>query len=792
MKKLVISGLLLLAYFGQLIAVENFPEMYNIVWDTPSKNSSESMPVNGHSIGCNVWCENGDLLMYAAQSGAWDENNESLKLGRFRFKLTPNPFAEGTIFKQTLKLKEGYIEMVGSHPSNGSATVRFWVETSQPVIHVDIDSKTEIAISATFETWRDRDVILKAEQVSPVSGRRASPFDYDGYLKDITKYGDVVEAGKTNCFFYHNNADRFNAFDLALQEESLKSIEDRLWDPLENRISGGVMSSDELIYKTTITGNYFENSFTGWQYETKKTVTHCHIQIAALVEQNSLIKDYKKQLTTLLAKPSELSDRLDANIVFWNSFWNRSYIIINNGNIDKEWEAGRNYNLFRYQLGGNMHGDAPTKFNGGNLTFDPGYVTTKFPYDPDFRRWGGGSATAQNQRLVYWPLLKSGDFDVMLPQFDFYKKALKNGEERTRAYWGHDGVSFTEQMQQSGLPVVSHYGFEENSYGIFLRPKDYEKGVQYNRFVGTLYQTQLEFAYMILQYHQYSAESIKPYLPFIEKCIRFYDEHYQYQHKNTTGKPLNSEGKLVIYPATAGEAHRESTNPADAVAGLIAVTNRLLTLPDTILTKAQRNYFAEFANRMPTLKVVFEDIEGEKKGFIKESLYDSAWVSAFVPVLYPLYPFDLAKPGNDLFDYAKNVWNYKLNDDRRFNYQSWRPGAFMSARLGMTETAKKLTLKKLANSPRRYPTFWGPGHDWVPDHNWGGSAMIALQEMMLQTFDKEIYLFPAWPKDWDVSFKLHAPYQTVIEVVYKDGKLDKLKVTPESRKKDIILPDFLK
>ena len=45
--------------------------------------------------------------------------------------------------------------------------------------------------------------------------------------------------------------------------------------------------------------------------------------------------------------------------------------------------------------------------------------------------------TAQNQRLVYWPMLKSGDFDLMKSQFDFYLRLLPTAEARTRAYWGH-------------------------------------------------------------------------------------------------------------------------------------------------------------------------------------------------------------------------------------------------------------------------------------------------------------------------------------------------------------------
>jgi len=31
----------------------------NVVWDTPSRNSSESMPCGGGDIGMNVWVERG-------------------------------------------------------------------------------------------------------------------------------------------------------------------------------------------------------------------------------------------------------------------------------------------------------------------------------------------------------------------------------------------------------------------------------------------------------------------------------------------------------------------------------------------------------------------------------------------------------------------------------------------------------------------------------------------------------------------------------------------------------------
>jgi hypothetical protein len=86
----------------------------------------------------------------------------------------------------------------------------------------------------------------------------------------------------------------------------------------------------------------------------------------------------------------------------------------------------------------------------------------------------------------------------------------------------------------------------------------------------------------------------------------------------------------------------------------------------------------------------------------------------------------------------------------------------------------------------RFPAFWGPGHDYMPDQCHGGVSMMTLQTMLLQVDGKKLFLFPAWPKDWDVDFKLHAPYKTTIEGKLKGGKLISLKVLPENRKQDII------
>jgi hypothetical protein len=52
-----------------------YPSCYDLVWDTPGKNSSDSMPIGNGDIGANVWVEqNGDLLILISKTDSWDEN----------------------------------------------------------------------------------------------------------------------------------------------------------------------------------------------------------------------------------------------------------------------------------------------------------------------------------------------------------------------------------------------------------------------------------------------------------------------------------------------------------------------------------------------------------------------------------------------------------------------------------------------------------------------------------------------------------------------------------------------
>jgi hypothetical protein len=61
--------------------------------------------------------------------------------------------------------------------------------------------------------------------------------------------------------------------------------------------------------------------------------------------------------------------------------------------------------------------------------------------------------------------------------------------------------------------------------------------------------------------------------------------------------------------------------------------------------------------------------------------------------------------------------------------------------------------------------------------------------MLLQPGDDAngtVVLLPAWPCDWDVSFKLAAPRNTTVALSYRAGAVASLVVTPASRRPAVV------
>jgi hypothetical protein len=273
----------------------------------------------------------------------------------------------------------------------------------------------------------------------------------------------------------------------------------------------------------------------------------------------------------------------------------------------------------------------------------------------------------------------------------------------------------------------------------------------------------------------------------IEQSVVFYDEHYRYRCKKLTGRELGNDGKLVICPANTLEAHWDARNPTSVIAGLRRVLTELKAMPGKYTSAVKKEHWQSILDRLPEMPTGMNDQFGGRYLRPAENYYHSSW---HCPELYPLFPYELHGIGQGDLELMKHT-SLATGEDR-YKTTAWEQANIHAAKLGETELARRLNSKKMDNGPYRFPSFWPHDIDWAPDHNWGGSGMIGMQEMVMQTHSApggqgKIQLLPAWPKEWDVDFKLHAPCRTIVEGTFQSGKVMRLIVTPRERQSDVIL-----
>lgn len=703
-------------YAGKTVA-DYKPKDY--VWTTQSQNSSGSMPCGGHDVGMNVWVENGDILFYVSKSGMLDENNTLLKAGRFRLNIKGQPFSS-TDFEQRLCLDDGAIYIKGK-----GISIRLWADVYQPKVFVEMNATHKADATLSYESWRYKD--------RPVTKAECQQGSYKWNIPaDCTTFADSIKAAKSSIDFWHTNRS-YTVFDYTVSREGLDAIKDELYNPIGGKTFGGSITMPGFRFTGTSTGTYASTDYKAWHYS------------ATGIRQATVSIDLytgETASTALSAKKSKAQ-----STKWWHRFWQRSFIT-----AEGEGAAmARNYELFRYMLGCNAYGEYPTKFNGSLFTFDPVYADPKCPFTPDFRKWGGGTMTAQNQRLVYWPMLKSGDTDMMKAQFDTYLRMLPNATRRTKFYWNHDGASFSEQIENCGLPNPTEYGKH--------KPGD-DPGMDRNAWLEYQWDTALEFCSMIMQAHKYSGMDIAEYEPLIRQTLIFFDEHYQYVAKKLGVKPLNADGKLMLYPSSGCETYKMAYNPSSVIAALKTVAEQWIEYKGDSLNN--------FLSRIPPIPL--RTIEGDT--CIAPAIVWARIQNIETPQLYPVFPWRVYGMGRENLHIARSTYLKDPHAVEMHSTKGWKQDNIWAACLGLTDEAFKLNREKLADGPYRFPAFWDPGYDWAPDCNKGGASMIGLQEMLLQEKpDGGLLLFPAWPKNINAKFRLKATGGRTVEAEIKNGTI---------------------
>lgn len=291
-----------------------------------------------------------------------------------------------------------------------------------------------------------------------------------------------------------------------------------------------------------------------------------------------------------------------------------------------------------------------------------------------------------------------------------------------------------------------------------------------NAWLEYQWDTSLEFCSMILQSHFYAGTDITKYEPLILECLRFFDEHYQYLARKRGVKPLDGDGRLILYPSSGCETYKMAYNPSSVIAALRTVAAQFEAYK---AAKGSSDFSAyaldsTFTDRLP--EIPLRTIGGDT--CIAPAVVWARIQNVETPQLYPVFPWRMYGLGRPGLQTARNTYLKDPHAVEMRTSKGWKQDNIWAACLGLTDDAMRLNGEKFADGPYRFPAFWDPGYDWAPDCNRGGSAMIGLQEMLLQESpDGSLMLFPAWPEGVDATFRLHATGGRTVNASIKNGKI---------------------
>jgi len=722
----------------------------NVAWNSPSNSQDGSMPIGNGEVGLNVWVENnGDLCFYIARTDAWSDNARPLKLGRVRVHMDPNPFKEGVAFKQELRLRDGVIVITAGGDAD-KLQLKVWVDANRDVIHVDGESVKPLRVTASVELWRKtRRSILKDEYATV---RGTWRYAENGV---IVEPDTSLPAKENSLRWCHRNVHSVYPFNLKVQR--LDELISKYPDPIINRTFGAIMS-----------GNDFKLADGADKLESVGKLKKFDLTIDTMTEQTDTLDKWESDIEKLWKANSQIPkpDAWKAHREWWNAFWRRSWILTDGeGDVDF---VVKMYNLQRWITACHGRGAYPIKFNGGMFTVGRGgdeFINGK-SWDPDYRRWGGGY-WFQNTRFPYWAMLASGDYDMLLPLIRMYKDAIPLLKDRTKKYFGHEGVYFGETIFFWGLYTTENFKYGENAC---------YSSCGYIRYY---FQSGLEFSCMMLDAYLQNRDVkflTRDVLPIADEILRFYREHYK----------IDAGGKLRIAPGQSVETYRwDVENPLPVLSGLHALLKRLIALPESATTEEERAFWKDMYAVLPPVP---KKTEEDKTFYVPAEKFNPKRGNVENPSLYAVFPYRICAVGQPDLEVGRATWPRRVVK----RVGCWHQDLVESAMLGLTKEAEigAVRMAHMKDPVSRFPAFWGAGHDWLPDQDHGGNLMVGIQRMLMQWDDNgKIYVLPAWPKKWPVKFRLHAIDNTIVDLEYRDGKIN-CAVTPESKKKDVVLPNW--
>ena len=424
------------------------------------------------------------------------------------------------------------------------------------------------------------------------------------------------------------------------------------------------------------------------------------------------------------------------------------------------------------------------------------------PVSPDGRDWAMLSFMWQNTRHPYWSMPSRGDYDTIVPGMKFVREGLEICKDHCKKLYGLDGAVIFEASWYHNVGVFRWEGMPGH--------------LKYHQLATVELPAIMAETYAHTRDDKFLREVL---LPCAEAGLKFYFNRFP---------KTDSTGKMLMEGVGCAETYQGVTNPATEIGCMKYLLDHLLSFP---IDPARRAMFAKWRAMLPDVPT--RRIRGMDLLAVG-NVYDPGRTDCETPELYSIYPFRQAWLGTPeklaMARQSFHVRNASLDgtvDEQPVETGGWQSAPVQAACLGLAREAARLAsinfhdrfihwTGNIAKGPNgelmrgapgpgsyvvgdpksglpfpyrpraKFPAFWECKMDGTPDNDHGANSANTLQAMLVQSDGDKIHVLPAWPEDWDVSFKLAAAKNTTVEGVYQNGRLTTLKVTPESRRKDLI------
>jgi alpha-L-fucosidase 2 len=431
-------------------------------------------------------------------------------------------------------------------------------------------------------------------------------------------------------------------------------------------------------------------------------------------------------LATAQARLAELHfDQLDSlskrHQRWWADFWGKSFIEIPDQEIEKRWYAAL------YIMGSCSREGKVAPGLWGN------WVTTDQP------NWHGDFHLNYNFQAPYYGAYSANHAELSHPYYQAIQESIPNGRAMAQRR-GWKGVHF---------PVCI------GPWGLSPEDPDGDWGQRSNAAFAAL---------NFIWYYQYTMDlgflSAVAY-PYLSEVAAFWEDYLKLDN-----------GRYVILNDSIHEGSGKDMNPILSLGLVRTLFKNLITMSSELGVDAERrSKWQDISARLSDFPV--QQLEG--KTVFRYSEQGTAWWNDNTLGIQHIFPAGAIglESAPDLLQVTRNTITAMNRWHDNNGFSSWYTAC---ARVGYQPTAILTHLRKECDT-RSYPNlilhYGGGGIENV-------AGFLAINEMMLQSHEGFLRIFPVWPKEQNARFStLRGRGAFLVSGTLADGKITNVTIRSE-------------